>query len=416
MWFRVHNDIIDDEKIRLIAFEDRWHYVALLALKSQGVLDDASPLRTRKIAIKLGVQLAELDEIKRRLMEVGLIDADFQPVGWAKRQFLKDGQAQDKGGHLYFAGCRTGAIRIGFSRNPWARAKDPIAGTKAKPMLLASIRTTSGNDPDVLDLLSEYHISNDLYRRDACIVCLIKCIKNNTIKSLTDVANYVANYVATDVVNYVVNDVVNDVANNAATNVTTTTETDSEPESEPELDTEPEAQTDVQERPKTKPSAQPVARDVPPRPTAKIRQSRPRTGDPNSNPEPPSPSSTVWSAYASGFRCRYGVDPIRNAKVNSQISQLVKRLGADEAPGVAEFYTRHNRGLYTSARHCVDLLLRDAESLRMEWVTGQTVTDGHARQVDRTQTNYNAFAPLIAEARSREAAARASIFDDEVDQ
>lgn len=410
MWFRLHNDIIDDEKIRLIAFEDRWHYVALLALKSQGVLDDASPLRTRKIAIKLGVQLAELDEIKRRLREVGLIDDHFQPLGWAKRQFLKDGQAQDKGGHLYFAGCRTGAIRIGFSRNPWARAKDPIAGTKAKPMLLASIRTTSGNDPDVLDLLSQYHISDDLYRRDACIVCLIKRIKNNTITSLTDVANYVANYVATDVVNYVVNDVVNDVANDVATNVTTTTETDSEPESEPELDTEPEAQTDARERLKPNQSAVPVARDATARAAANARKSRPRTGDGNNDAA--SSASVVWAAYSDGFRRRYGVDPIRNAKVNSQIVQLVKRLGADEAPRVAEFYTQHKRGLYTSARHCVDLLLRDAEGLRMEWVTGQTVTDGQARQIDRTQTNYNAFAPLIAEARAREAAERAAMNDE----
>ena len=33
-WFRLYAGIVDDEKLRLLAFEDRWHYVALLALKS----------------------------------------------------------------------------------------------------------------------------------------------------------------------------------------------------------------------------------------------------------------------------------------------------------------------------------------------------------------------------------------------
>ena len=409
MWFRLHNDIVDDEKIRLLSFDDRWHYVALLALKSQGILDDAaSPLRTRKIAVKLGVQVVELDEIKRRLREVGLIDDAFQPLGWDKRQFLKEDRSQGKGGHLYFIGGRTGAIRIGFSNNPWARAKEPIAGTKAKPMLLASIRATSGNEPDVLDLLSDSRLSDDLYRRDSRIIDLINGIKNNTIKTTSDVANYVVNYVVHDVVDSC-RTTSSNVVHYGDTVVTATTEADSATQSEPDAQTNAEAEPDVKERPKIKPSAVVLACDATPRPSAKPRQSRPRPAEGNSD------AAAVWAAYADGFRRRYGVDPIRNAKVNSQIVQLVKRLGADESPGVAEFYTCHNRGLYTSARHCVDLLLRDAESLRMEWVTGQTITDGHARQIDRTQTNYNAFAPLIAEAKAREAAERAATTNDEVD-
>ena len=40
--------------------------------------------------MKLGVQLRELDEIKRRLEEVGLIDNRWQPIAWDKRQFQSD--------------------------------------------------------------------------------------------------------------------------------------------------------------------------------------------------------------------------------------------------------------------------------------------------------------------------------------
>jgi hypothetical protein len=45
---------------------------------------------SRMIAIKLGVQALDLEEVKRRLMDVGLIDDLFQPVGWSKHQYFSD--------------------------------------------------------------------------------------------------------------------------------------------------------------------------------------------------------------------------------------------------------------------------------------------------------------------------------------
>ena len=90
-WFRLWADAVDDEKLRLLAFEDRWHFVALLCCKAQGLLDEPGDLMARKIAVKLGLQLRELDEVARRLAEVGLIDqADFQPLAWDRRQYASD--------------------------------------------------------------------------------------------------------------------------------------------------------------------------------------------------------------------------------------------------------------------------------------------------------------------------------------
>jgi hypothetical protein len=54
--------------------------------------------------------------------------------------------------------------------------------------------------------------------------------------------------------------------------------------------------------------------------------------------------------------------------------------------------------------HDTALLLRDAAGLRTQWATRRQVTGTQAQQADRTQTNANVFAPLIAEARAREAA------------
>lgn len=90
-WLRLYHRIIDDDKIRLLAFEDRWHFIALLCLKCEGLLDNKKDaMIERKIALKLGVQLRELDEIKRRLSEVGLVDDSFNPVAWDDLQFKSD--------------------------------------------------------------------------------------------------------------------------------------------------------------------------------------------------------------------------------------------------------------------------------------------------------------------------------------
>lgn len=90
-WFRFYTDAIDNSKLKLIAFEDRWHFVALCCLKRKGLLDTTDdPNLERRIAISLGVQIAELDEIKRRLLEVNLINENYSPIGWDDRQFESD--------------------------------------------------------------------------------------------------------------------------------------------------------------------------------------------------------------------------------------------------------------------------------------------------------------------------------------
>ena len=90
-WFRLYSRIIDDEKLRLLAFEDRWHFVALCCLKSSGLLDEPdSDLRNRKISVKIGVQVRELEEIGRRLKEVGLVDEKLNPTAWNELQYQSD--------------------------------------------------------------------------------------------------------------------------------------------------------------------------------------------------------------------------------------------------------------------------------------------------------------------------------------
>lgn len=112
-------------------------------------------------------------------------------------------------------------------------------------------------------------------------------------------------------------------------------------------------------------------------------------------------SVATWDAYAASYAVRYGVEPVRNQTVNSQLAALVRRLGEDESPAVAGHYVRSNNSRYVACGHGVGTLLQDAEKLRTEWATGRHSTATQAHQADRTQTNLNAFAPLLAEAKRK---------------
>ena len=142
-------------------------------------------------------------------------------------------------------------------------------------------------------------------------------------------------------------------------------------------------------------------------PAIKTIPARKQFGQPPAGGKPrakkPSASAEAWEAYSAAYAQRYGVEPVRNAQVNAQMAQVVGKLGAVEAPAVAAFYVTSQYSFYVRCGHAVGALLKDAEKLRTEWATGRQGTSMQAMLADRTQTNFNAFAPLIAEAREREA-------------
>lgn len=99
----------------------------------------------------------------------------------------------------------------------------------------------------------------------------------------------------------------------------------------------------------------------------------------------PAPTTRIWFHYAEAYERRYGIAPVRNAKVNGMLSGFLQRLGGDEAPQVAAWFVGHNNRLYVQSGHAIDLLVRDAEKLRTEWATGRRVTSTAAQEADRLQ-------------------------------
>ena len=91
-WFRMYSDFLEDAKMISLAFEDQRHFIGVLALKSSGLIDqECSPdVMDRLVAQKLWVDRSSIVEVKRRLIDVGLIDENWQPAAWDKRQSTSD--------------------------------------------------------------------------------------------------------------------------------------------------------------------------------------------------------------------------------------------------------------------------------------------------------------------------------------
>ncbi|MEN5117477.1 helix-turn-helix domain-containing protein [Luteimonas sp. TWI662] len=99
----------------------------------------------------------------------------------------------------------------------------------------------------------------------------------------------------------------------------------------------------------------------------------------------------TWASYASAYQRRYGAAPVRNAKVNRHVRDLVKRLGRHEAAPVAAWFLAHvTERQVVQGMHDLGLLLARAEGYRTLWATGRTMTETQARQADRTQSNASA--------------------------
>jgi hypothetical protein len=97
----------------------------------------------------------------------------------------------------------------------------------------------------------------------------------------------------------------------------------------------------------------------------------------------------TWFGYGLNYFYRYGVDPVRNASVNTQVQNFVKKVGQEEAPFIAAFFLQNNSQFYVQRGHTFGNLLADAEKMRTEWATGKTMTGTRARQIDQSQANYS---------------------------
>jgi len=95
-WFRMYSEFSGDPLVQSLAFEDQRHYIIILCLKCNGLLDRkiAQSRRNGIISAALGLDVSTADEVKKRLMEIDLISKNWQPKAWDKRQYKSDNSTQ----------------------------------------------------------------------------------------------------------------------------------------------------------------------------------------------------------------------------------------------------------------------------------------------------------------------------------
>ncbi len=82
---------------------------------------------------------------------------------------------------------------------------------------------------------------------------------------------------------------------------------------------------------------------------------------------PPTISGLAWEAYKSAFREKYQTEPIRNATVNAQILNFIKRVGQDSCCDLIRFFVKHPSKFYEARKHQFGVLLADCEKIHTEW-------------------------------------------------
>ncbi len=108
-------------------------------------------------------------------------------------------------------------------------------------------------------------------------------------------------------------------------------------------------------------------------------------------------NADTWQAYANAYFNRYGIEPLRNAKTNSQIASFVTAVGTDLAPVLARYYVNLNNPFYLQKTHAVGLLLSDAEPIRTQYLTGRQITRKDIQRVEAAQVAQNLMQDVTAQ-------------------
>ena len=92
-WFRLYSKIMTDPVVEFLSFEDQRHYIWILCMKNDGVLDKKYPnkdMREKVIARRLGLQGEAFQNFKERIFSTKLVNKNFQPAKWNDLQFKSD--------------------------------------------------------------------------------------------------------------------------------------------------------------------------------------------------------------------------------------------------------------------------------------------------------------------------------------
>lgn len=167
-WWRAYDEAVDDPKLILLTDKQHraWFNLCCITSQNGGTLPALAV-----IAVKLRTSPDKARGIVAELVALGLVDNDgngvFAPHNWNARQYKSDEPKGPKGkdSYVYIIGHAWGAdaLKIGFSKNPWARIGELQTAHHEKLSVLAVFKCRSHSEVDVHDLLKPYRKSGEWF-------------------------------------------------------------------------------------------------------------------------------------------------------------------------------------------------------------------------------------------------------------
>jgi hypothetical protein len=118
------------------------------------------------------------------------------------------------------------------------------------------------------------------------------------------------------------------------------------------------------------------------------------------NPSGTLEKMTLWDVYSEEMKLRYSIQPVRNASVNSMLKKLNERLGAS-SEHVIRWYVQSQNTFYKSTGHSLNILLKDAEKLYIEWKTGQELSTTRKTNAELVQdSNFRLYEKILQQEKS----------------
>lgn len=141
--------------------------------------------------------------------------------------------------------------------------------------------------------------------------------------------------------------------------------------------------------PKAQSAQAPAAAALAVRPGAGVADARPQVAQAQAMTPFQMACRATWTAYAQAFEHKTGHPPVRNAKVNAQVQQVVKRLGSYDAPHVLRFYvTDITDKAVIESMWSLDLFLKRAEGYATQYKMGRPISQGQAKDMASAAEYY----------------------------
>ena len=109
-------------------------------------------------------------------------------------------------------------VKIGYSKNPWARLNELRRSHGEALSVVATIKTVEKSEVSVHEVLAEFRSGGEWFKKSTCINALISTISDGKVTTVAEISSYVASY-----------------RNPATPTTNTDTDTDTDTEAEREL-------------------------------------------------------------------------------------------------------------------------------------------------------------------------------------